>query len=555
MPFYRKNILFISLVIAIIATGIFFRFWQLEVIPPGIHYDEAYNGVNALEVNETGQYKIFYPDNTGREGLHINVEAIFIKLFGVTNFGLRFANALWGSLTLIGFFLLLRQLRLSKLSILLGTFMISFSFWHLVFSRTAYRAIMVPLILVWMFYFFMKGIRNKKYAPYFFAISGALLGLGFYTYIAFRIAPLILIIIGILLLLTKERGFRISKQGLALFFLGLIIIALPISIYFFNHSAEFFSRLDSVSIFNAHGMDIVKALWKSLYNHLGAFFIHGDNNPRHNYNSQPLLPAAWSVLFAIGFIISITEIFKTIIYSRRKIEEVEAGEKVGSLNMFYASILAQSIFWVMLIPGVLSVEGIPHSLRIIGTIPAVFIMSVLPLEYMLSVYRNIKKSPLFINNPWQKYRFLTILLGIVFMVIFGGLSQVYIYFDVWAKDLRTAGAYERKLYVMGLLIKDLPVHKNNYVITALNTGIFKENRTSSLKTVEYVAYPNIKNYLFYKPLDGRTAISCDDPMLVFLESDQWLRDQYKGKCPNLKSRRYGYDNSKYLFWVMGVDNF
>lgn len=553
MSFYRKNTLFISLVVSIIAVGIFFRFWQLEVIPPGIHYDEAYNGVDALKANETGDYKIFYPENTGREGLHINVEAFFIRIFGVSNFSLRFANALWGSLTIIGFFLLLRQLQFSRLSIFLGTFMISFSFWHLVFSRMAYRAIMVPLILVWMFYFFMKGIRNKKYAPYFFAASGALLGLGFYTYIAFRIVPLILVIIGILLLLTKEKRFRISKKGLTLFFLGLVVLVVPISIYFFNHPAEFSSRLNSVSIFNAHGMSFIKALWKSLYNYMGAFFIHGDNNPRHNYNSQPLLPAAWSVLFSIGLIISITEIFKTIIFSRRKIEEVEAGEKVRSLNMFYASILAQSTFWVMLIPGILSIEGVPHSLRIIGTIPAVFIMSILPIEYMLNVYRNIKKSPLFINNPWKKYHFLTIFLGIIAMVILGGISQVYLYFNVWAKDLRTMGAYERKLYTMGLLIKDMPVHKNNYVITAFNTAISSDRKQSSLKTIEYIAYPNIKNYTFYKPLDGRTEINCDDPMLVFLESDQWLRDQYKGKCSGLKQKRYSFDNNKYLFWVMNYD--
>lgn len=548
----NKKIFFYFLIFLIISSGIFFRFWKLDSIPPGIQYDEAYNGINALEALETGHFKIFYPENTGREGFHINVTALFVKFFGNTSLSLRIANAIWGSLALIGFFFLLRELKFSKVSVVLGTFMLSFSFWHLDFSRTAYRAIMVPMVIIWSFYFLFKALRNPKRQFSYFLATGALLGLGFNSYIAFRVVPLIFVIIGIFLVITDKNLVKNYWKKTLIVFLGLLIVAFPIFVYYSDHLKEFLFRADAVSIFNTSKMTAWQAFGKSLGAHLGAFFVHGDNNPRHNYNGQPLLPAGWSVLFAIGFIISLREIIQTLAARYQKRGEADKNN-FAVTKWFYVSIIAQSIFWTMLIPGVLSIEGIPHSLRIIGTIPAVFILAALPFEYILSLRNNLKKSLGSPKNSWQVTRFNTIIYGLIFMVIFGGFSQVYIYFNAWAKDLRTASGYERKLYDLGLLIKNLPMHKNNYVITAFNTSITPDNKQSSLKTSEYLAYPKIKNYLFYKPMDGRSAISCEDPQLVFQESDQWLRDQYRERCPNLKSRRYTYDNEKYIFWVMGYD--
>ncbi|MFA6047570.1 MAG: glycosyltransferase family 39 protein [Parcubacteria group bacterium] len=546
----NKNFLFKALIILIIAGGVFIRFWHLDSIPPGIHYDEAYNGVNALTANETHNWKIFYEDNTGREGLHINVIAFFISIFGNNNFGLRFANALWGSLTLIGFYFLLKELKFSHLSRAIGTFMIATSFWHLVFSRTAYRAIMVPLILVWLFYFFWKAVDTPKYRTRYFIISGLLLGIGFHTYISFRIAPVIILAVALSFVLTRP-GFlaRHWKSGL-IFAIAALLAALPIFIFFSDHFKDFVSRSEAVSVFNAPNMTFWQAFGKSLGRHLWAFFVIGDHNYRHNFNNQPLLPAAWSVLFAIGFIISIREIGKTAINLIKNSRENPGEKSILATRWFNVSVLAQSIFWIMILPGTFSIEGIPHSLRIIGTIPAVFIFCVLPFEYITSLFTATKEISISATTPSRDSRSLTVFIGLIAMVVLGGLSQVYIYFNLWATDLATMGAYERKLYDFGLMTKDLPVRNNNYIMTAWNTAIYSDRHQSSLKTLEYLAYPNIKKYLFYRPTDGIGQINCDDPQIVFLESDQWLRDQYKNNCPSLQQKRYLYNNGKYTFWVM-----
>lgn len=546
-----KDKIFYVLAILVLAVGIFLRFWQLGTIPPGIQYDEAYNGLDAIHANETGDYALFYPGNTGREGLHINAIAFFIRILGVSNFSLRFANAMWGSLTLVGFCLLLRELKLSRLSVLLGTFMMAFSFWHLDFSRTAFRAIMVPFCIVWMLYFLLRGLNGRKGGPYLnLALSGFFLGLGFYSYIAFRIAPLILVIFGAAYLwFEKDRPVKNWKSVFALAF-AFIICVLPIGLYFYAHLNEFLFRSEAVSIFNAPKMTPWQAFGHSLWVHLKAFFIYGDNNSRHNYNNQPLIPSDWIVFFVLGLIISAKEIFEGI---RGKWRSRRGGATNFHLSgLFYPAVLAQSILWVMLVPGIMSIEGIPHSLRIIGMIPGVFLTCLFPLEYVLKVYRRMRNSSDRAIQSRGANMLLTLIAGLVVVILIGGLFQAYVYFGLWARDQRTAGGFERKLYLLGMLVKDLDVHAHNYIITANNTSVSSDGTDSSLKTVQFIAYPKIKSYLFFRPVDGLNRVDCNDIQIVFQESDQWLRDQYRAKCPGLRTDRYSFEKSKYVFYVMSV---
>jgi len=547
---FNKDNIFKILIFIILASGIFIRFWRLDTVPPGIQYDEAFNGINAIQALETGHFKMFYPDNFGREGLFINIIAVFIKLFGVSSLSLRLASALFGSLTLVGFFLLLREMRLSKVSILLGTFMLSFSFWHLDFSRTSYRAIMVPLIIVWMFYFIFKGMNDKKRRIFNFIVAGALFGAGFHTYIAFRAVPLILVIFGLAYLFFEKRQIMEKRWRSGVYFLVVaFLVVAPIASYFIYHHADFWDRVDAVSIFGSPKMSPLAAFFKSLGYHLRAFFVNGDNNPRHNYNNQPLVPAGWIAFMVMGFVISIKEIFETI---RRRMTIGRDSEEYSVTSLFYVSVIAQSIFWVMLIPGVMTIEGIPHSLRIIGVIPSVFIFSVLPMEYILKIYRKIKKSTDPILGRQALNMIATFIFGLMLVIVGSGIMQAYVYFGIWANDLRTQDGFERKLYLAGVLVHDLAPGKHNYFITAYNTYIAPDHKTTSFKTTEYAGYPNIKRYEFYHPSDSLDKINCDNATIVFFDSDQWLRDQYRAKCDGmLETKKFSFgSNNKYTFFVM-----
>src|SRR3989344_4970957 len=94
----------IILIAAVIFIALFLRLFMLGAFPPSLYSDEAVNGVNTLQALETSSFKVFYPDNYGREGLFINVQAFFVWLFGPDMWVLHLVSALFGVLTVFGIY-------------------------------------------------------------------------------------------------------------------------------------------------------------------------------------------------------------------------------------------------------------------------------------------------------------------------------------------------------------------------------------------------------------------------------------------------------------------
>ncbi|MEA2007411.1 MAG: phospholipid carrier-dependent glycosyltransferase [Patescibacteria group bacterium] len=555
MPKTKVNkTLFVISLLLIILAGAFFRVWQLEDLPPGLQYDEAYNGLDGLKASQTGDLKVFYDENNGREGLYINVVGLFLKIFGVNNMAVRLSSALFGILTLIGFFLLAKELKFSRFTIAMGTFMMSFSFWHINFSRLVYRGIMAPMLLVWIFYFFFKGfhsirINERKNIKghllarglVYFAIAGLLTGIGFHTYISFRVVPLIFAILIFFFILEDRNFLKIYWKGALLFVIGAFVTAMPLFLYFYQNPADFSGRSNAVSVFNAPNQTFVSAFSESLLKHLASFFLAGDPNQRHNHSAQALIPMVWSILFGLGFILTIKEIFFTI---------VGRFKKTRALRLFCAAVLAQAIFWVMLIPGILSIEGIPHALRIIGTIPAVFLIILFSFEYLLKLYNKVKYSPRRKLKPWRWNILRLSLAGLIITVVLSGMSQVYLYFVVWANDPRTSQALERDLFDLGKIANQVELKQRNYMILASEVAINEEKTQSSLKTTEFVGYPNIHEFSFYHPFEGLAMIPCENSLIILHKSDGWLQKQFQQKCSNLTLEEIVPKNGIHSFWVL-----
>ena len=100
-----------SLVIVIIIIVAFLRLYNIAELPLGLYPDEAMNGNNALEaLSPDGQFKWFYPENNGREGLFMNIQALSIALFGNFPWALRIVSAIFGILTVLGLYLCVKEL-------------------------------------------------------------------------------------------------------------------------------------------------------------------------------------------------------------------------------------------------------------------------------------------------------------------------------------------------------------------------------------------------------------------------------------------------------------
>ena len=85
-----------------LAFAAFLRLYQIDSIPPALCSDEAHNGNDILESLETGHFRIFYPQNGGREGLFINIQGMFVSILGNKPWVLRLPSALIGIATVWG---------------------------------------------------------------------------------------------------------------------------------------------------------------------------------------------------------------------------------------------------------------------------------------------------------------------------------------------------------------------------------------------------------------------------------------------------------------------
>lgn len=485
--FFKNNRAVIFLTVIFLMAA-FLRFWKLESIPPGLYPDEAANINDAI--SQPG--RIFYPGNNGREGLFFNLLYLSSLIFGKSIFAMRFVSAFLGTVTIIGVFLMTKEMFRIKYDLLksenialLASFFTAFSFWHINFSRIIFRAILVPLVLSFSFYFLFKGFRNTssgKKDISSFVFAGIIFGIGFHTYIAFRMAVLLL---GASLILfyfysRNKRGFLVS---VAVFLFFCFIVALPIGIYFLNNPEHFIGRATGVSIFSQE--NILKSFTKSFVQHLGMFNFSGDYNWRHNIAGSPVLFWPVGILFLIGLF---SLVFK---------------KKVWQESLILLFLL--SWIFAMLLPGVLTYEGIPHSLRTIGVIPSVFIFSSLGFFFLKDKVINLIKK--------GKISYWLLAIALIFFSASFTFAQYSRYFVIWGKEPEVKNAFSESYVKIGEYLNSLPSETKKFVIVehrgipieypekvpvAAQTTIFIEKTKFEEPRAEYIIPENLERISSFK---------------------------------------------------------
>ena len=422
----------------ILTIAFFFRFWKLDKIPPGFYPDEAINANEAFFSLKNKNFRVFYPENYGREGLFIWLIAFSFFIFKkISIFTVKIVPATIGFLTVIGLYLLTKEIfKESKYLSLFAAFFLATSFWHTNFSRIAFRGILLPFILVFSFYFLLKSFSKKSLLNS--ILAGIFFGLGFFTYTSFRMAVLILPFLLLpLWLLSKKEG--IEKRFISLtfaFLLSTFLVALPIGIYFLNNPQHFISRAAPITIFKAKNP--AKEFFKSLTLHLLMFNFYGDPNWRHNFSKKPELVLPVGILFLIGIFLS----FKECLNSTKK------RNWKNALKYW----LLFSWWFVMLLPGILTREGIPHSLRVIGALPPVFIFAAIGAEKIYSfLVKKIK------NEKIVNFAFLIFLFICAFL-------EFQKYFLIWAEKPEVKSEFAQDLVKMGNYLNSLPENFEKYVI-------------------------------------------------------------------------------------------
>lgn len=427
------------LLFLILALAFFLRAVNIDNTPPGIYPDEAVNGVDAMNALTHGNWQWFYEANNGREGLMMNLNAILFKLMGVSILALKLPNILFGTLTALGLFFLTRELFGSNRAGLIAAFLSATAFWSINFSRMAFRANMLPLVLAFSFYFLWRGIRTKSY--WHFVWGGMFFGLGLHTYIAFRIAPLILVATVATLMINRKRFLRGYWKQIAVFIIFTTIVASPMLYTFYEHPEYIQSRTANVSVFNpeVNQGHPVKALAKSIGLSIVKYNIWGDQNWRHNYPPYAILDPISGIAFTFGFIyvlLKFIHLWSVRLYKKERYPRLET----------YTFLLAW--FFVMLIPEFMTAEGNPHALRAIGTMPVVFIFSALTFEYFFRAAQEY--SPMF--------KKITAFLVVFMLLVIGVFNSVkYHYF--WANQRQVAESYDSNILEVSNYVRTVPTAK------------------------------------------------------------------------------------------------
>jgi len=164
------------LLIFIVLLAFVLRFYQLGQNPPSLTWDEAAIGYNAYSILKTGKDEhgrflpIDYFASFGdyKPPVAVYASVLSTAIFGLNEFSTRLPSALFGTLTVLATYFLVKEIFPRKnfqFSIfnfqLITSFLLAISPWHILSSRAAFEANIASFFIVLGTYFLVKAIKEK----------------------------------------------------------------------------------------------------------------------------------------------------------------------------------------------------------------------------------------------------------------------------------------------------------------------------------------------------------------------------------------------------------
>lgn len=365
----NKNIIFeIAAVMILGIISLILRFYDIEKFFPGIWYDEAQNGAETLRLMGLKSIEFFVTRYTYMPSMFFYISSVFVRLFGYNIVALRLVSVFLGTLSIIAFYFLLKEIFRGWKVALLGAFLFSFARWHLNFSRIAFLGMQTVLLLTVFMYFYIKSLKTNKTTYTIFA--GLSLGLAHYTYGVVYFIHFVVLLHSLYFLFRNFKMFFKEKILIYLkIYILIILISIPLINFLLKNPKLFFQRANDISfVQEIKDSNSIKPIIKNITSYLLCFNFEGDYNGRHNLYKKPLIDYISGVFFVVGFVNSIF---------------------MPGFRFF--------ILWlvIMFIPGIISITiETPQFYRIIGAMPAVFIIILLGIYksiYMLNIIIKDRK--------------------------------------------------------------------------------------------------------------------------------------------------------------------
>ena len=377
---YLLGLLLITLLSA------FLRFYQLNQLPPGLWFDEAWSAVAARETAVAGIFPVYYAASFG--GMHPAIVYLtrFASLFSNGHpLTIRYALAIVGTLTTLLSFFSYRAIY--KLEIhpetslqpatcnlqraLLGSLILTITFPFLLFTRMGFESSLVTPASLILFWVFTLAVQKNK--TRWFVLTGIVLGLTIYSFDTARFLPFAITIAywGIVLIHRRGDGWRQHILNFFWLTLSAIIIFIPLGNYYLRNWEQFTARA-GITTYNTLGAgadSVPLAILGNAWQTIGGLILpnFGDVIARHNLPGRPVYDPFLAIMLILGLITLIR-------FWKRP-----------------SSIIIISWAIVMLIPVILT-DGAPTYTRIFGAIPALAAIAALSLESISRITHHATKK-------------------------------------------------------------------------------------------------------------------------------------------------------------------
>lgn len=296
-----------ALLLVMLAT----RLVSLGTLPDTLNPDEADNLQGAVRVvyGSPPDNGFFGFDWYGEPAFTAYVFALFIKLFGVSQFAARLPTVL-ASVASLGLLYVLLRRQVSVLAALLATLLFGSQLWYVHLSRMAWNNLHVTLFTLAAMLLLLHALEatQKRHAWTLFTLCGVYCALTLYSYPAGRVVlPSLFAVLPLAILRNKPMWKRILGGYVAIGSIA-VVLFVPEAMYISTHWDGFIIRLSVVSILNkpAFQASPLGVLGHQLeVNFLGLWVGQFNNIPSHFPPGEPILDRVTGLLVAGGIIASL----------------------------------------------------------------------------------------------------------------------------------------------------------------------------------------------------------------------------------------------------------
>ncbi len=305
----------------ILLVAAFFRLYRLGEIPNGMFMDQGNMGLFALKIRFESVRPFFeIPEFENPALLLYNLAAWFF-VFPATKYGFYLFFAALGLATIPLAYWTLRQLTGPRVA-LLSMFVFAVMRWHFNFCRNGFPTVQVPFYMFGTLGFLLYGLRTgKRWA---FVTSALFFSLGLYTYNAFKLFPLLMLVLGAYELIADRPRMLKNKWNILLFTLLTAVLVSPLALHWAKNGIGGREASNSI-LTDIKGQKSMKPVWHMLKKTTFMFNREGDDNERHNLANHRMLDDVSGSLFVLGLFYALLRA------NRRKYFYALAGVAVMSL--------------------------------------------------------------------------------------------------------------------------------------------------------------------------------------------------------------------------------